>query len=169
MAQLYLHGDEGPSEELTPVVHAMLASKMCKFPLDSAKDLLRPHIAQILTYLLNVIVRKGATILKLFSGENQSLLVWGDAFLVLDFGFDIINSVRGLDLKGDSLARKGLDEAIIIALVSSSNCGKTLWRSIHLHWRGEKSAIRSGRGFQIAKTKKSLTNCGCLRCRWIPR
>ena len=28
--------------------------------------------------------------------------------LVLDFGFDILNGVTGLDLKGDGLARQGL-------------------------------------------------------------
>ena len=31
-------------------------------------------------------------------------------FLVLDLGFDIVNSVGGLDLEGDSLAREGLYE-----------------------------------------------------------
>ena len=28
--------------------------------------------------------------------------------LVLDFGFDILNCITGLDLKGDGLARQGL-------------------------------------------------------------
>jgi hypothetical protein len=34
----------------------------------------------------------------LLSGKDQTLLVWGDSLLVLDFGFDILDGVRGLDL-----------------------------------------------------------------------
>ena len=71
-------------------------------------------------YLLDVVVGKGATVLKLLSGEDQSLLVRGNSFLVLDLGLDIVDGVGGLDLKGDGLARKGLDEAIIHKSVSIS-------------------------------------------------
>jgi len=61
--------------------------------------------------LLDVVVGKGAAILELLSGEDQALLVWGNALLVLDLGLDVVDGVGGLDLKGDGLARKGLDEA----------------------------------------------------------
>ena len=37
-------------------------------------------------FLLDVVVRKCATVLKLLAGENQSLLIRWDAFLVLDLG-----------------------------------------------------------------------------------
>jgi len=60
--------------------------------------------------LLNVIVAKGPAILKLLSGENESLLVGWDTFLVLDLGLDILNGVRWLDFEGDSLTGEGLDE-----------------------------------------------------------
>jgi len=43
--------------------------------------------------LLDVIVIQGATILQLLSGEDKTLLVGGDALLVLDFSLDIVNSV----------------------------------------------------------------------------
>jgi len=43
--------------------------------------------------LLNVVVGKGASILKLFSCKDQALLIWRDALLVLDLGLDIINGV----------------------------------------------------------------------------
>ena len=52
------------------------------------------------------------TILKLLSREDQALLIGWDAFLVLDLGLDIVDSVRGFNLEGDGLAREGLDEAI---------------------------------------------------------
>ncbi|KAG5890652.1 hypothetical protein JTB14_034940 [Gonioctena quinquepunctata] len=49
-------------------------------------------------FLLDVVVGEGPAIFELLSGEDQSLLVWGNAFLVLDLGFDVFDGVRGLDL-----------------------------------------------------------------------
>lgn len=63
-------------------------------------------------YFLNVIVRECAAVFELFAGKDQALLIGGDAFLVLDLAFDIVDRVRGLDLEGDGLARQGLDEAV---------------------------------------------------------
>ena len=54
--------------------------------------------------LLDVVVGEGAAVLELFSCKDQALLVWGDALLVLDLGLDVVNSVAGLHLEGDSLA-----------------------------------------------------------------
>jgi streptomycin 6-kinase len=61
-------------------------------------------------FLLNVVVGEGAAILKLLAGENQSLLVRRDALLVLNLRLDIVDGVRGLNLEGDGLAGKGLDD-----------------------------------------------------------
>merc|ERR1719234_266480 len=60
------------------------------------------------TLLLDVVVREGPAILQLLARKDQPLLIWGDPFLVLDLSFHILNCVRWLDLKGDSLARQGL-------------------------------------------------------------
>ena len=60
--------------------------------------------------LLDVVVGEGAAVLELLAGEDQALLVRGDALLVLDLGLDIVDGVRRLHLKGDGLAREGLDE-----------------------------------------------------------
>merc|ERR1711913_268948 len=60
--------------------------------------------------LLDVVVGESPSILELLSSEDQPLLVWGNAFLVLDLGLDVLNAVRGLDLEGDGLAGEGLDE-----------------------------------------------------------
>jgi hypothetical protein len=54
--------------------------------------------------LLNVIVGKGAAVLKLFACEDQALLVRRNAFLVLDLGFDVVDGIGGLDLERDGLA-----------------------------------------------------------------
>merc|ERR1712117_598375 len=60
--------------------------------------------------LLDVVVRKSSSILKLLSSKDQPLLVWGNSLLVLDLGLDILNGVRWLNLQGDGLASKGLDK-----------------------------------------------------------
>ena len=64
------------------------------------------------SYLLDVVVGQGATVLELLSGEDQTLLVRGNALLVLDLRLDIVDGVGGLHLKGDRFPREGLDEAI---------------------------------------------------------
>merc|ERR1711956_210368 len=60
--------------------------------------------------LLDVIVREGATILKLLASKDQSLLIWGNTFLILDLGLDILNRVRCLNLKKDGLAGQSFDK-----------------------------------------------------------
>ena len=60
--------------------------------------------------LLNVVIRKGASIFKLLSGEDQTLLVRRNTFLVLDLGLDILNRVSGLNIESDGLSGKSLDE-----------------------------------------------------------
>jgi hypothetical protein len=54
--------------------------------------------------LLDVVVGQGATVLELLAGEDQALLVRGDALLVLDLALDVIDGIGGLDLEGDGLA-----------------------------------------------------------------
>jgi hypothetical protein len=63
--------------------------------------------------LLDVIIRESATILKLLAGKNQALLIRGNTLLVLDFGLNIIDGIRGFDFKGDGLAGEGLDDCCL--------------------------------------------------------
>ena len=67
-------------------------------------------------FLLNVIIRKGASIFKLLSSKNQTLLIWGDSLFVLNFGFDIFNGVRAFHLKSDGFSREGLDKDLHFGL-----------------------------------------------------
>jgi len=60
--------------------------------------------------LLDVVVLKGAAILELLSGEDESLLVWGNSFLVLDLGLDVLNGIALLNVESDGLTGEGLDE-----------------------------------------------------------
>jgi len=61
-------------------------------------------------FLLNVVVRESSTVFKLLSGEDESLLIWWDSFLVLDFGFDIFDGIGGFNIQGDGLSSESLDE-----------------------------------------------------------
>jgi hypothetical protein len=60
--------------------------------------------------LLNVVIRKSASVLELLASEDQTLLVGGDSLLVLDLGLHGVDGVRALDLEGDGLASEGLHE-----------------------------------------------------------
>ena len=62
------------------------------------------------SYLLDVVVAQGAAILELLAGEDQTLLVRGNALLVLDLGLDVVDGVARLDIEGNGLTRQGLDE-----------------------------------------------------------
>jgi len=46
--------------------------------------------------LLDVVVGQSAAILELLSGEDQALLVRGNALLVLDLGLDVVDGVTAL-------------------------------------------------------------------------
>ena len=60
---------------------------------------------------MDVVVAQGSAIFELLAGEDEALLVRGDAFFVLDFRLDVVDCVRGLDLESDGLAGEGFDEA----------------------------------------------------------
>merc|ERR1712227_400850 len=59
---------------------------------------------------LDVVVGESSSILELLSGEDKSLLVWWNTFLVLDLGLDVLDGVSWLDIKGDGLTSEGFDE-----------------------------------------------------------
>ncbi|KAL5484356.1 hypothetical protein EMCRGX_G020835 [Ephydatia muelleri] len=46
-------------------------------------------------------VAQGTTVFKLFASEDESLLVWWNAFLVLDLGLHIVDGVTWFNLQGD--------------------------------------------------------------------
>ena len=52
-------------------------------------------------FLLNVVVEESATMLELFSGKDQSLLIRWDSLLVLDLGLDVVDSVGRFDFESD--------------------------------------------------------------------
>lgn len=61
-------------------------------------------------FLLNIVVGESAAVFELFSGEDETLLVGRDAFLVLNFGLDVVDGVGRFDLKGDGFTGESLYE-----------------------------------------------------------
>ena len=59
---------------------------------------------------LDVVVGEGSTVFELLTSEDEALLVWGNAFFILDLGLDIFDRVRRLNIEGDGLASKSLDK-----------------------------------------------------------
>ena len=59
---------------------------------------------------LDVVVGQGAAVFELLACKDEALLVWGDAFLVLDLSLDVLDGVGGLDVEGDSFAGEGFNE-----------------------------------------------------------
>ena len=60
--------------------------------------------------LLNIVILESASIFKLLASKNKSLLVWWDAFLVLDFSFNILNGVALLNIERNRFTSEGLNE-----------------------------------------------------------
>ena len=54
--------------------------------------------------LLNVVVGQSATVLELLSGEDKTLLIWRNAFLILNLCLYIVDGIRGLNLESDGFA-----------------------------------------------------------------
>lgn len=64
-----------------------------------------------MSYLLDVVVAQSTAILELLTSKDKTLLVRGDALLVLDLCLDVVDGVARLDVEGNSLTRQGLHEA----------------------------------------------------------
>lgn len=62
------------------------------------------------TLFLDIVITQRASILKLLSGEDETLLIRGNSLLVLNLGLDVVNCVGWLDVKGDGFAGEGFDE-----------------------------------------------------------
>ena len=47
--------------------------------------------------LLDIVIREGPAVFKLFAGEDETLLVRRNTLLILDLTLDVVNGVTGLD------------------------------------------------------------------------
>ena len=61
-------------------------------------------------FLLDVVIAQSAAIFELFSGKDETLLIRGNSLLVLNFGLNVVDGVRWLNIERDCLTREGLYE-----------------------------------------------------------
>jgi hypothetical protein len=61
-------------------------------------------------FFLNVIVAESSSIFKLFSSENESLLIGWNSFFVLDFSFNIFYWVSAFNFESDCFSSQGFDK-----------------------------------------------------------
>ena len=60
--------------------------------------------------LLNVVVGERTSILELLSGKDQTLLIRGNTFLVLNLRLDIVDGIRGFHIEGNGLTSQSFHE-----------------------------------------------------------
>merc|ERR1712100_105647 len=99
--------------------------------------------------LLDVVVRKSSSILELLSGKDESLLIWWDTFLVLDFSLNVLNSISWLNIEGNGFSSESLDKDLHTSSKSEDQVESRLLLDIVI---GEGSAV-----FQLLSSEdKSL-------------
>merc|ERR1711971_1181650 len=58
--------------------------------------------------LLDVIITESTAVLQLLASKDKTLLIRGDALLILDLGLHIVNGVGWLHIQGDGFSRQSL-------------------------------------------------------------
>jgi hypothetical protein len=66
--------------------------------------------------LRNIVISQRTTVLKLLARKNQTLLIRGNALLVLNLALDSLNIITRFYVECNGLARKCLDEDLHIPL-----------------------------------------------------
>ena len=61
-------------------------------------------------FFLDVVISKSSSIFKLFTGKDESLLVWRNTFFILNLGFDIFNGVGLFNIKSDGFSGQSFNE-----------------------------------------------------------
>ena len=89
--------------------------------------------------LLNIIVRKCASVLKLLASEDQALLVGRNALLVLDLGLHVVDCVRRFDFEGDRLAGESLDKNLHAAAETEDKVERRLLQKVKESVLGQQS------------------------------
>ena len=99
----------------------------------------------------NLLIRKSAAILQLLSSKDQSLLVGRDSegkvgerstageldkalpFLILYFGLNIVNGVRGFDLEGDGFTREATQTVRTEAWRRAGKRNSRFYKDLHAY------------------------------------
>jgi len=83
--------------------------------------------------LLDVVVSKSVTVLKLLASENETLLIRRNTFLVLNLSLHVIDGISRLNLKSDGFTSKSLNENLHGYKVSLSLSSKKRCKALSFH------------------------------------
>jgi len=75
--------------------------------------------------IMDTIVRQGKVVPQLFADQDQPLPVWRNAFLVLELGLNVLNSVWWLNRNDDSRVIRGVHENLHMLLLKDKLAIKT--------------------------------------------
>ena len=57
-------------------------------------------------FFLNIIIGEGSAVFELLSSKDESLLIWGNSFFILNLSLDIFNGVSWFNIKSNSFTCK---------------------------------------------------------------
>lgn len=80
--------------------------------------------------LLDVVIAEGATVLELLSSKDETLLIRGDSFFILNLGLHIVNRVGSLDIESNRLARQRLHKDLHSTPKSKDEVKRTLFLNV---------------------------------------
>ena len=80
--------------------------------------------------LLNIVVRKRPSVFQLFSCEDESLLIGGNSFLVLDLGLHVFDGVGGFHVQGDRFSSQRFHENLHAAAQSQDEVQSGLFLDV---------------------------------------
>ena len=124
------------TRDLAVVVHLVVVQHRQLDALVLVRDALRRRVDLLLVLLattkkaqhevkrallLDVVVGERVAVLQLLAGKDQTLLVRGDALLVLDLRLHVVDAVPRLDLQRDGLASQSLHENLHVGTHKQKN------------------------------------------------
>jgi len=74
------------------------------------------------TFLLNAIICQGTAIFQLFPSKDQSLLVWWNAFLVLDLFLHLVDGIARLHFQSNGLPSQSFHEDLHTTSQAQHQC-----------------------------------------------
>jgi len=80
--------------------------------------------------LLDVIIGEGTAIFELLTSKDETLLIWGDSLLILDFGLDVFDGIRWLYLEGNGFSSESLDKDLHTASKTEHEMKGTLFLDV---------------------------------------
>merc|ERR1739848_443259 len=106
--------------------------------------------------LLDVVIRKRATVLKLLAGEDEALLVRRDSLLILDLRLHVIDAVRRLDVQRDRLPRQSLHKDLHTAAKPKNQMQRALLLDVVIRKRATVLKLLAGEDEALLVRRDSL-------------